>query len=72
MAVLDGLATAEIVDDGRGGANVSGGSGLRGLADRWEAIGGSLEVGSPAGGGTVLRARMPIGSSTEGVPLEAH
>jgi len=67
VAVLDGLATAEIVDDGRGGANPSGGSGLRGLADRLEAVGGSLEVGSPPSGGTVLRARVPVGSSTAGL-----
>jgi PAS domain S-box-containing protein len=72
VAVLDGLATAEIVDDGRGGANASGGSGLSGLADRLEAIGGSLEVESPTSGGTVLRARVPVGSSTAGVPLEAR
>ena len=72
VAVLDGLATAEIVDDGRGGANASGGSGLSGLADRLEAIGGSLEVESPPSGGTVLRARVPVGSSTAGVPHEAH
>jgi signal transduction histidine kinase len=72
VAVLDGLVNAEIVDDGRGGATASGGSGLRGLADRLEALGGSLEVGSPPSGGTVLRARVPVGSSTAGVPLKAH
>ncbi len=63
VAVCDGVVAAEISDDGRGGANASGGSGLRGLADRLEAIGGSLEVESPPGGGTVLRARVPLGSS---------
>jgi PAS domain S-box-containing protein len=61
VAVSDGLATAEVADDGRGGATAAaGGSGLRGLADRLEAIGGSLEVESPPGGGTVLRARVPL------------
>ena len=64
VAVLDGAATAEIADDGCGGANASGGSGLRGLADRLEAIGGSLELKSPPGGGTVVCARVPVGSST--------
>jgi PAS domain S-box-containing protein len=59
VALRDGLVTAEIADDGRGGASPSGGSGLRGLADRLEAIGGSLELDSPPGGGTVLRARVP-------------
>ncbi len=67
VAVLDGLATAEIADDGRGGASASGGSGLRGLADRLEAIGGSLELESPPGGGTLVCARVPVGSSTRGV-----
>jgi PAS domain S-box-containing protein len=61
VAVLDGFATAEIADDGRGGASASGGSGLRGLADRLEAIGGSLELASPPRGGTVLSARVPLG-----------
>ena len=36
--------------------------GLRGLADRVDALGGSLEVDSPAGGGTVVRARVPCGT----------
>jgi PAS domain S-box-containing protein len=62
VAVLEGFATAEVADDGRGGARASGGSGLRGLADRLEAIGGSLEVESPPGGGTLVRARVPLGS----------
>ena len=59
VAVVDSAVTAEIADDGRGGADAAGGSGLRGLADRLEAIGGSLEVESPAGSGTTLRARVP-------------
>ena len=40
----EGIAGVEVRDDGRGGADAGGGSGLRGLADRVEAIGGSLEV----------------------------
>jgi signal transduction histidine kinase len=55
----EGIVTAEIADDGRGGAEANGGSGLRGLADRLDAIGGSLEVESAAGTGTVVRARVP-------------
>jgi signal transduction histidine kinase len=50
----------EIADDGVGGADPSGGSGLRGLADRVEALGGTLEVVSPAGAGTTLRAELPL------------
>jgi signal transduction histidine kinase len=48
-----------VADDGVGGANPAKGSGLRGLADRVEALGGSLEVLSPAGAGTSLRAELP-------------
>ena len=55
----DGIAI-EIADDGVGGADESGaGSGLRGLADRVEALGGSLLVTSPAGAGTVVTASLP-------------
>jgi PAS domain S-box-containing protein len=49
----------EVSDDGVGGADLNGGSGLRGLVDRVEALGGTLEVVSPAGGGTRLRAEIP-------------
>src|SRR5438067_2067183 len=56
---VDGLAVLEVVDDGVGGAETEHGSGLRGLADRVEALGGTLRVWSPAGGGTRLRAEMP-------------
>ena len=56
----DGHVQAEVVDDGRGGADASSGSGLGGLADRVEALGGRLEVESPAGGGTVVRAQLPL------------
>jgi signal transduction histidine kinase len=48
-----------IVDDGRGGADPARGSGLQGLVDRIGAIGGTLTIDSPPGGGTVLRARIP-------------
>jgi signal transduction histidine kinase len=49
----------EVVDDGVGGADEERGSGLRGLADRVEALGGRLRVWSPIGGGTRIRAEMP-------------
>jgi signal transduction histidine kinase len=48
-----------VADDGRGGADASAGSGLVGLADRVEAIGGTLTVESEAGAGTTVRARLP-------------
>jgi signal transduction histidine kinase len=56
-----GALIVEVKDDGIGGASADGGSGLRGLADRVEALGGSLQVWSPQGGGTRLRAEIPCG-----------
>jgi signal transduction histidine kinase len=56
----DGHAVVEICDDGVGGADPKTGSGLRGLSDRIEALHGDLELLSPPGEGTTLRARMPI------------
>lgn len=49
----------EVVDDGIGGADTDRGSGLRGLADRVEALGGLLRVWSPLDGGTRVRAELP-------------
>ena len=58
----DGAAVLiAIEDDGIGGAESTEGSGLRGLADRVEALGGRLDVISPRGGGTSLRAEIPCG-----------
>lgn len=57
-----GQVLVEVSDDGRGGAD-AGGSGLDGLRRRVEALDGDLEVLSPAGGGTTVRARMPLGSA---------
>ena len=54
-------AEAEIADDGCGGADGRHGSGLRGLEDRLGAVDGALELESPPGGGTRLRARVPLG-----------
>jgi signal transduction histidine kinase len=49
-----------IHDDGRGGADLTGGSGLVGLKDRVEALGGGIEVLSPAGGGTSVLVHIPL------------
>ncbi len=51
--------TLEVADDGIGGAATVGGSGLRGLADRVEALGGQFTVSSPPGRGTRVRAEIP-------------
>jgi signal transduction histidine kinase len=58
----DGVATVEVADDGIGGADEASGSGLRGLADRVETLGGSLHVTSPPGEGTVVTAELPVAS----------
>src|SRR3954447_4106321 len=50
----------EVCDDGVGGADASGGSGLTGLADRVRAQGGTLSVVSPPGAGTTVRAVIPL------------
>jgi signal transduction histidine kinase len=52
----------EIADDGVGGADAANGSGLHGLADRVEALNGSLRVTSPSGAGTVIHAELPCAS----------
>jgi len=57
----DDELVVEIVDDGRGGADPAG-NGLAGLARRVEALDGTLELTSPQGGPTTLRAVMPCGS----------
>jgi signal transduction histidine kinase len=57
-----GTAHIEIADDGIGGADDARGSGLRGLADRVEALDGRLRVRSPAGAGTVVAAELPCAS----------
>ena len=55
-----GLLRVEIADDGAGGADDAKGTGLRGLADRVEALGGVFRVASPPGKGTVLAAEIPL------------
>jgi signal transduction histidine kinase len=57
----DRLVRVVVVDDGVGGANPIGGSGLRGLSDRVEALGGRLQVVSPPGSGTRISAEIPLG-----------
>jgi signal transduction histidine kinase len=60
LASDDGRSlTVEVRDDGIGGAGTGGGSGLRGLSDRVEALGGEFTVSSPPGRGTTLRAAIP-------------
>jgi signal transduction histidine kinase len=57
----NGFALVEVRDDGVGGADPATGSGLKGLADRLEALDGRLEIESEPGRGTSVRARIPCG-----------
>jgi DivIVA domain-containing protein len=57
----DGLLRLVVRDDGVGGATVAHGSGLIGLSDRVQALGGTITVRSPAGEGTTLEIDLPVG-----------
>jgi signal transduction histidine kinase len=70
----DGRLVVTVEDDGRGGADPIAGSGLRGLADRLAAMEGRLTITSPEGGGTILRAEIPLvapDSPTISAPVSA-
>jgi signal transduction histidine kinase len=56
----DGTLVTEVADDGRGGADAAKGTGLRGLADRVEALGGRVRIDSRPGQGTRIRAELPV------------
>jgi signal transduction histidine kinase len=60
VEALDGMLRISIHDDGVGGANPAGGSGLVGLTDRVEAIGGRISVRSPVGAGTSVTVEIPL------------
>ncbi len=59
VAPVEGGLCVEVTDDGRGGASPAQGTGLQGMADRLAALGGKLQVDSPAGGGTRVKAVLP-------------
>ncbi|MFB9831541.1 CHASE3 domain-containing protein [Actinoallomurus acaciae] len=61
VAEVDGEIRLTVRDDGVGGADPARGSGLIGLRDRVEALGGTIRFTSPASGGTTLSARIPAG-----------
>jgi signal transduction histidine kinase len=60
VTTREGRVRVEIEDDGVGGADPARGSGLRGLADRVETVGGTLQVASVPGHGTRLAAEIPL------------
>jgi hypothetical protein len=68
VARRDAQLVVEVADDGAGGASRATGSGLDGLTDRIEMLGGQLEISSPPGAGTTLRAEIPL--STDGPQTE--
>jgi signal transduction histidine kinase len=61
VGITDDTLIVEVVDDGIGGADSERGTGLRGLADRVEALNGRLRIWSAAGEGTRVRAEIPCG-----------
>jgi signal transduction histidine kinase len=61
VAEEDDVLVLAVADDGVGGADPARGSGLLGIIDRVEALGGSLTLDSPPGGGTEVRGRLPLG-----------
>jgi PAS domain S-box-containing protein len=60
IGAVDGVLTVEVADDGEGGADMRGGTGLSGLADRVAALDGELTVTSVPGGGTTVHAEIPL------------
>ncbi|WP_445186893.1 CHASE3 domain-containing protein [Pseudonocardia sp. Cha107L01] len=63
--VVDGRLRLTVRDDGIGGADPANGSGLTGLTDRVEALGGTITVHSPPGEGTTLQVRLPLSAPAE-------
>ena len=61
-----GMLRIEIRDDGRGGATRAGGTGLLGLQDRVEALGGRILLDSPLDAGTTLRLELPLTDANDG------
>jgi signal transduction histidine kinase len=66
LTTSEGRVTLAIVDDGRGGADADRGTGLIGLADRVEALGGRFAVRSVAGHGTSITAEFPLDGDAAG------
>jgi signal transduction histidine kinase len=68
----DAILQLAIRDDGIGGADPDQGSGLVGLSDRIEALGGTLQITSPAGNGTTLLIQVPLEGQQISTPQPAH
>jgi signal transduction histidine kinase len=72
LETVDAAVRLQVRDNGMGGAHVGRGSGLLGLQDRVEALGGTLSVASPAGGGTTIDVVMPLPSAPTTGEAEAE
>jgi signal transduction histidine kinase len=66
MDVADGVLRIRVRDDGRGGARFEAGTGLLGLRDRLETLGGRMRIQSPPGAGTAVEAQLPLGPTGPG------
>ena len=60
LTVRDGVLTVRVQDDGRGGAAIENGTGIRGLVDRVDVLGGALDLDSPVGAGTRITVVLPL------------
>jgi signal transduction histidine kinase len=69
VATDQGMLRVRVHDDGRGGAHFSRGSGLAGLRDRVEALGGRISLHSPPGAGTALEIALPLDDPAGAVRL---
>jgi len=65
VTARDGVLRLRVHDNGRGGADFTHGTGLLGLKDRAEALGGRLRLNSPAGAGTTLEITLPVSDRSE-------
>jgi signal transduction histidine kinase len=70
VAVGDGVLRVGVRDDGCGGADIGRGSGLLGLKDRVEALGGRISLRSPAGAGTVMQIALPLDAASRLGPAD--
>jgi signal transduction histidine kinase len=64
VATDAGVLQVRVRDDGRGGAHLTHGTGLVGLTDRVEALGGRLSLRSPPGAGTTVQIALPLTAPT--------
>ena len=69
---LDRVLRVSVRDDGLGGADPQRGSGLLGLKDRAEAIGGRISLQSPPGAGTTLSVELPLDEQSSLAPPISH